>query len=79
MARHQTPIPPSGTSRLFSGSKSSDRGTEMTRERIASDLAAFQKAGGRIEVLGNTRVLKPSEAIAAATAEPVSPPPRRRR
>ncbi len=28
----------------------------LTRERIAHDLAAFRKAGGRIEVLGNTPV-----------------------
>ena len=27
-------------------------------ERIAADLAAFRKAGGRIEVLGTTHVLK---------------------
>lgn len=26
----------------------------MTSERIAADIAAFNKAGGRIEVLGNT-------------------------
>lgn len=77
MARSQTPIPPSGTSRLFSGSKSSDRGADVTRERIASDLAAFQKAGGRIEVLGNNRVLKPSEAVAAAAPE--QPAPNRKR
>ena len=27
-------------------------------ERIAADLAAFRKAGGRIEVLGTTQVLR---------------------
>ncbi|RUL75939.1 hypothetical protein [Dyella choica] len=26
----------------------------LTSERIAADIAAFNKAGGRIEVLGNT-------------------------
>ncbi|MCA7022585.1 hypothetical protein ACO0J1_00160 [Stenotrophomonas acidaminiphila] len=26
----------------------------MTRERIAEDLAAFDRAGGKIETLGNT-------------------------
>lgn len=26
----------------------------LSRERIAADLAAFRKNGGRIEVLGNT-------------------------
>ncbi|MDH5833967.1 hypothetical protein [Luteimonas kalidii] len=30
----------------------------MTSERIADDLDAFRKAGGRIEVLGTTRSLK---------------------
>lgn len=29
----------------------------LTSERISDDLAAFQRAGGRIEVLGTTRVL----------------------
>jgi hypothetical protein len=33
----------------------------MTSERIAADLAQFQNGGGRIEVLGTTRVLTPSE------------------
>jgi hypothetical protein len=33
----------------------------LTSERIADDLAAFSAAGGRIEVLGITRVLTPSE------------------
>lgn len=26
----------------------------LTSERIAADIAAFNKAGGRVEVLGNT-------------------------
>ncbi|MBD9368505.1 hypothetical protein [Xanthomonas sp. XNM01] len=29
----------------------------LTSDQINRDLAAFRKAGGRIEVLGNTRVL----------------------
>ena len=29
-------------------------GRALTSERIASDIAAFNKAGGHIEVLGNT-------------------------
>ncbi|MCD7097378.1 hypothetical protein [Stenotrophomonas sp. MMGLT7] len=33
----------------------------LSSERIAADLAAFRKAGGRIEVLGNTRALKHQE------------------
>jgi len=34
----------------------------LTHERISSDLEAFRKAGGRIEVLGNTRVLTKVDA-----------------
>ena len=30
----------------------------ISEERLASDVAAFQAAGGKIEILGNTRVLK---------------------
>ena len=29
-------------------------GSQLTHERIADDLKAFRKRGGRIEVLGNT-------------------------
>ena len=32
-------------------------GRVLTSERISDDLAAFEDAGGRIEVLGTTRVL----------------------
>lgn len=41
----------------------------LTHERLAGDIAAFQSAGGHIEVLGTTRVLKklePAEETAAA-------------
>ncbi len=31
---------------------------QLTRDRISADLADFQKAGGQVEVLGVTRVLK---------------------
>lgn len=31
---------------------------QLTRDRISADLADFQKAGGEVEVLGVTRVLK---------------------
>ena len=40
--------------------KSSESGkssSAITSERINNDLENFRKAGGRIEVLGNTRVL----------------------
>lgn len=41
----------------FASKKGNERGGAVTSERIAADLTAFRKAGGRIEVLGNTRSL----------------------
>ncbi|GGA00111.1 hypothetical protein [Dyella caseinilytica] len=46
---------------------SSGRG--LTSERIASDIAAFNKAGGHIEVLGNT----PFHLRTGKTETPASP------
>lgn len=41
----------------------------LTSERIASDIAAFNKAGGRIEVLGTTPLhRKPEQAESTAGA-----------
>lgn len=71
MARKPTP----SASHLFPKRKDSDA---VTSERIADDLAAFRKAGGRIEVLGVTQVLKnlagptPVVAPAATAARPAS-------
>ncbi|MBE1159645.1 hypothetical protein [Dyella acidiphila] len=49
----------SGSSRLL-----------LTSERIASDIDAFNKAGGHIEVLGNTPIVRRSkEAVTAADAK----------
>ena len=63
--------PPAATTKhLFQ--KKSDPGRHMTSERIAEDLKAFRKAGGRIEVLGATRVLTRIDEVAApAPAAPV--------
>lgn len=75
-------IPPSKTSHLFGPRKNqNDRGAAITSERIASDLAAFRKAGGRIEVLGMTRTLTRIDAgkEQAPPALPVNAPPRTRR
>ena len=36
------------------GSQGKGPGLNITSQSIASDLAAFRKQGGRIEVLGNT-------------------------
>nr|WP_325048462.1 hypothetical protein [Dyella psychrodurans] len=55
-----------------SATRSATRATSdkaLTSERIASDIAAFNKAGGRIEVLGNTPFLRkpgPAESTAGA-------------
>lgn len=57
----QASIPPSGTSKLFSRTKTGERGASVTRESLARDLAAFRKTGGKIEVLGNNRTLSPTE------------------
>lgn len=47
-------------------------GGTLTRERIAHDLEAFRKAGGRIEVLGNTPVLTKVDAPAPEAAAPAA-------
>ena len=40
--------------RRASGKSASTSTAHLTSQRIAADVAAFKKAGGRIEVLGNT-------------------------
>lgn len=42
------------------------RCSELTHDRIAEDVAAFTEAGGKIEVLGNTPMLKTIGAAAEA-------------
>lgn len=64
-------VPPSKTSHLFSPRKAGER-DPATHERIAADLEAFRKAGGKIEVLGVTRTLL--RAGLPDAAEPASPP-----
>ena len=44
----------------------------LTHERIAEDMAAFKKAGGRVEVLGVTRTLTKIDAAPAATSSPAA-------
>lgn len=60
----------SGTSDIFRKPKE-DKRSALTHEKIADDLVAFQRAGGKIEVLGNTQTLKsirPPETPAAAAS-----------
>ena len=59
-------IPTSSTSDLFRKPKE-ERRTALTHEKIADDLAAFQRAGGTIEVLGTTQTLKSIPPPASST------------
>jgi hypothetical protein len=55
-----------------------DRRTALTHEKIADDLAAFQRVGGKIEVLGTTYTLKslqPTVVPAQAQSEEHPPSP----
>ncbi|HUB91952.1 MAG TPA: hypothetical protein VMA74_19680 [Dyella sp.] len=63
----------SGTGTPYSGGASPKT---LTSERIAADIAAFNKSGGRIEVLGNTPFHhKPKEDQASARADGTSTAP----
>jgi len=64
-------IPAERTTSIFS---SHVQQRDLSRERIAEDMAAFNKAGGQIEVLGNTPFrTKPSpEKPAAAGSKPAA-------
>lgn len=84
MPRVKTPDPiaasPSKARPPFAPQKTGERGsrnTGLTSERIAEDLAAFRRAGGRIEVLGVTRTLTRIEGEAPSVAP--TPAGKRRR
>lgn len=47
----------SGTTALFPRAREQRRDA-LTHEQIEEDLAAFERAGGRIQVLGNTLTFK---------------------
>lgn len=51
--RSQTARTRNNPSKLFASGAKTQAGP-LTSEVVASDVAAFKKAGGRIEVLGNT-------------------------
>ena len=69
------------TTHLFEQRKEDKRKT-LTHEQITTDLDAFKRAGGKIEVLGNTLTLRTipisarqdGNAPTPATAEKDSPP-----
>lgn len=41
---------------------------ELARERIAEDMAAFEQAGGQIEVLGNTPLRVTTKSARSTTS-----------
>ena len=69
--------PAATTRHLFQ--KKPDPKVQVTSERIAEDLKAFRKAGGRIEVLGATRVLTRIDGDGATPAPVRDAPARARR
>jgi hypothetical protein len=69
---------PAATTRHLFQKKPEPKG-QITSERIAADLKAFRKAGGRIEVLGATRVLTRIDGDGAAPAPVRDAPARTRR
>lgn len=66
-AKPQSRQPSAARSRTRSSSRKNERGASLTSERIAADLAAFRKDGGKIEVLGNTKVFKSVGPMAASS------------
>ena len=69
---------PSKTAHLCSPRKAKER-PDVTHESLSADIAAFRKAGGRIEVLGVTRSLLRIGNDADAVPMPAPPPPTRSR
>lgn len=65
-AKPQTRQPTAKRARTRSTRKA-DSANSLTSERIADDLATFRKGGGKIEVLGNTKVFKSMGPMAAAS------------
>lgn len=56
--------------------RSPDLSADVTSERIASDLAAFRRNGGRIERIGTTRVLTRIDETRTEAPRPVAVPTR---
>lgn len=59
---------PAARSRSRSSARKNDRGATLTSERIAADLAAFRKGGGKIEVLGTTTSFKNTSPMRSASS-----------
>ena len=71
----------SKTAHLFAPRKAAKERTGVTHESLSADVAAFRKAGGRIEVLGVTRSLLRIGRDGEEPLPPVpaNPPPTRSR
>lgn len=68
-ASTKTRQPAASRTRRRSTGRKSDRDAALTSERIAADLAAFRKSGGKIEVLGNTKVFQSVGPMASSRAK----------
>lgn len=66
-AKPQSSQPSASRARTRGSARKGDRNATMTSERIAADLAAFRKDGGKIEVLGNTKVFKSIGPMASSS------------
>lgn len=62
-----TTKPPLRQPKSASSARGSDRTRQLTSEHIAEHLAAFQAAGGTVEKLGTTQVLKRLPAAGPAS------------
>lgn len=61
----------------MSGARKEKAPPALTHERLAADMDAFRKAGGKIEVLGVTRMLTRLDGDAPAAPAPAPAAPRR--
>lgn len=69
---------PSTAARAFRGSKPSESARDLTSEAIEAHLAAFRRAGGKVEVLGVTQTLKKIELPSVAPVAPAKPAARKK-
>ncbi|WP_394000093.1 hypothetical protein ACF3M1_09540 [Luteimonas sp. WGS1318] len=79
-----TPKPAAVTPKpaLPTAERKSKQAPALSHDRIAADIAAFRKAGGKVEVLGNTpiqRRVTPAAGNAAAATPAAAAPARARR
>ncbi|MFC0679664.1 hypothetical protein ACFFGH_17640 [Lysobacter korlensis] len=73
----KTPLRQTGSANVFRGNKPDAR--NLTSEQIADHLAAFQRSGGKVEVLGITRTLKHVLPVAAEAVPAAAPAPAKKK